>query len=157
MYCTVEKVRSLSKLIKNYDVEEAEVEQMIISAQSKINSVLAKRYKIPIADDKVPDAVSECCAFFAASFLLFQYYSDRNGKEDEHLGHKYEEIANDWLASFRDDHTLDGVLEYAVVKRQGYATGARQMELSKRTPSEMDRALGEITAETAYPRRRVLY
>jgi hypothetical protein len=140
-YTTDELVRGKSKLENELDFDAA---PFIKEAQSRIDTKLRRRYKVPFVEP-VPAMIESIATNFAAGFAIERDYSNRPEKKEPYLAEVLIQRAEDDLQDIIDRSLLDGLegVEYAPAAPVEPSTLARPAIRSTTSQkSEMERALG---------------
>lgn len=139
-YTTDELVRGKSKLENEPDFDAA---PFIKEAESRIDTKLRKRYKVPFADP-VPSLIESIATNFAAGFAIERDYSDRPEKHEPYLAEVLIKRAETDLQDIFENALLDGLegIEYATPPPVEPAELARPAVMSTtRRRSDMERVL----------------
>lgn len=136
-YTTEALVGGKSKLTNEPDFNAA---PSIKEAESRIDTKLRRRYKVPFSDP-VPSMIESIATNFAAGFAIERDYSDRSDKHEPYLAEVLIKRAEDDLQDILDKALLDGMegVEYAPappVEPAELARPAVRSTTSRRSPME---------------------
>lgn len=150
-YTTKDLVLGKSKLTNEYafessdDSEKTGVDSFIKEAQSRIDTKLRRKYKVPFVDPVLP-IIESIATNFAAGFAIERDYSDRPEKHEPYLAEVLIKRAEADLQDILDNSLLDGMdgVEYAPPPPAEPAELARPSVMSTTSRrSQMERVLSQ--------------
>ncbi len=109
MYCAIEDVRDLCRMIEEDVMDDAQVERFIKHAQARVDQKISCLYKTPLSVP-VPAIICTTTALLASSFLLDKQYSNLRDNEQLPLSKVYNDRAEAYLEDVIENRSLNCTL-----------------------------------------------
>lgn len=109
MYCTTDQVRGVNELLEDAaNFPDEKITPWIAKAQSRIDTVLSKRYVAPLTGP-IPPAIESVNQDMAAGLFILNSFSNHLSQELINLANQYIKRADADLAFVVENKLLDGL------------------------------------------------
>ncbi|GBF34139.1 hypothetical protein DCCM_3251 [Desulfocucumis palustris] len=142
MYCAAEKLRETNELLADAEMfPDEKITPAITKAQARIDTVLSKRYKTPLAAP-VPGIIESITQDMAVGFVLADNFASRPSQELISLSNQYLKRAEADLLNAVNEMLLDGLPGIELTQNPN-STGQPAMRTTTPGKSPVEAMLGQ--------------